>query len=142
MPKRDLKVVIQYFSKLSLQIRISINPAMKSEFTTTIFGLLLPSKCKLNDLFAFKAKILASFHDIVSKFQCGDCYDTYHDKTKLYFNLLSTKPTKWSNTLSNLSAVTHELFEYVWPFCEVRIIICKCVETIYALAGKSLYRPF
>ena len=38
-----------------------------------------------------------------------------------YGNLLNSNLTKWSNTLrqDNSLAVANELFEYVWPFCEV-----------------------
>ena len=38
---------------------------------------------------------------------------------KTYINPLSAKPTNGQTHSNNSSPFTDELFEYIWPFCEV-----------------------
>ena len=54
-------------------------------------------------------------------------------------NSLSTNPTKWLNTLKQL-VTSEELFECVWPFCELtyNFILCDFVS-FYQLFTSHIY---
>ena len=44
----------------------------------------------------------------------------HHQIVHTSFNPLSANLTKWTNTLKQFVGNADELFECVWPFCEIR----------------------
>lgn len=87
MPKKDLTLAI------AILVNCLFKPCNKKQIHYYNLPAVFRANYKLNNFFAFKTKILVSFYDIVCKFQCCDCNDTYRGKTKCCFNHLSSNPS-------------------------------------------------
>ena len=88
VPKKDLIIALPYLGKLSLQIRTRINRIMKNKLPHCNAQFVFQTKCKINNFFTSKDKILSVLRSgIVYKFQCGSCNATYYGKTKRHFKV-------------------------------------------------------
>ena len=88
VPKKDLMIVLPYLGKLSLQIRVRINRAMKNKLLYWNFRIAFQSKCKLINSFTFKDNIPVFLRSgIVYKFRFGCFNATYYGKTMGHFKV-------------------------------------------------------
>ena len=88
VPKKDLMIVLPYLGKLSLQIRVRINRAMKNKLLYQNFRIAFQSKCKLINSFTFKDNIPVFLRSgIVYKFRFGCFNATYYGKTMGHFKV-------------------------------------------------------
>ena len=86
VPKKDLMIILPYLGKLSLQIRVRINRAMKNKLLHWNFRIAFQSKCKLINSFTFKDIIPVFLRSgIVYKFKFGCFNATYYGKTMGHF---------------------------------------------------------
>ena len=88
VPKKDLMIVLPYLGKLSLQIRVRINRAMKNKLLYWNFRIAFQSKCKLINSFTFKDNIPVFLRSgIVYKFRFGCFNATYYGQTMGHFKV-------------------------------------------------------
>ena len=81
-------IVLQYFSKLSLQVCTRINRVIKNKLPHCNFRIVFQTKCKLINFFTFKDKIPVFLRSgIVYKFKCSGCNATYYVKTQRHLKV-------------------------------------------------------
>ena len=69
-------------------MRTRINRKMTNKLLYCNIRFVFQTKCKINNFFTFKDKILLFLRSgIVYKFQCGDCNATYYRKAKRHFKV-------------------------------------------------------
>ena len=115
-----MSLYFQVRNKKELNIRyICINP---QEHTSQFKIWLLVGRLKLSILWRrltvlpnTKQRKYCNFGSKLSLYRIINKHRVFSG----FYNTLSANPTKWSNKLKQLSIFVDELFECVWPFCEV-----------------------
>ena len=88
LPKNDLVIALQYFGKLSLQIRTRTHRILKNRFRYCNVRFVFQTKCKISNIFTFTKQnsIVLTFRNCL-QIQIWWLHATYFSKTKRFKHL-------------------------------------------------------
>ena len=86
VPKKDLKVVLPYLGKLSLQIHTRINRVMRNKLPYFDLWIVFQAKCKLMNFLKDKIPVFLRFA-IFYKLKCDGCDAACYGKTNHHFKV-------------------------------------------------------
>ena len=86
--RKDLIIVLPYLGQQSFEIRNRIQCCLQKNAPVFNLKVVFQSKNRLSTLFIFKDNINKMLHsNLVYKFKCNICNNTYYGKTKRHFKV-------------------------------------------------------